>query len=96
LNVNASLNKGKNFELNTKNKNDLKIINLFHKRDGKTKFNSSYSKKYKEARNINIENYLKKYNSLSSYVTNINSPKKVKEAGKTDNKNNKLKIIPIN
>ena len=96
LNVNTSLNKGKNFELNTKNKNDLKIINLFHKRDGKIKFNSSYSKKYKEARNINIENYLKKYNSHSSYVTNINSPKKIKDAGKTDNKNNKLKIIPIN
>ena len=96
LNVNTSLNKGKNFELNTKNKNDLKIINLFHKRDGKIKFNNSYSKKYKEARNINIENYLKKYNSHSSYVTNINSPKKVKDAGKTDNKNNKLKIIPIN
>ena len=97
LNVNnSSLNKVRNYELNTKNKKDLKIINLFNKRDEKTKFNNSYSKKYKEARNIKIENYLKKYNSHSSYVTNINSPKKVKETGKTDNKINKLKIIPIN
>ena len=96
LNIKTSSNKITNCELNTKNKNDLKVINLFKKRDEKSKCNNSYSKKYKEARNIKIGNYLKKFKSQTSYATNINSSKKSKDKEKTDFKNNKLKIIPIN
>ena len=52
LTVNTSLNKNKNYELNTSKNNDkkiqqkkLNIINLEHKKD---KSNSSYSKIHKE------------------------------------------------
>ena len=89
LDFQNSSNRTSNYELNRKNKNDLKIIR-------KNKCNNSYSKKYTEARNIKIANYLKKFKSHSGYVTNINSSKKSKDKEKTDFKNNKLKIIPIN
>ena len=89
LDFQTNSNRTSNYELNKKNKNDLKIIK-------KNKCNNSYSKKYKEARNIKIANYLKKFKSHSGYVTNINSSKKSKQKEKTDFKNNKLKIIPIN
>ena len=103
LNSDSGTQKTRNYELNIKNKNqrninrnDLKIINLSHKKEENKKLNSSYSKKYKEARNIKIGNYLKKYNSLSGYGTNINTPKKPQENIKIQNKNNLLRIIPIN
>ena len=103
LNVNTSKNKSKKSQIITKNKNDininkkdLKVINLYNKKEENKKHNNSYSRKYKEVRNIKIGNYLKKFNSHNNYVTDINTPKKMLEKKYFSNKNNLLKIIPIN
>ena len=103
LNVNTSKNKSKKSQIITKNKNDininkkdLKVINLYNKKEENKKHNNSYSRKYKEVRNIKIGNYIKKFNSHNNYVTDINTPKKMLEKKYFSNKNNLLKIIPIN
>ena len=111
LNIQTSMNKTRNYELNKKsknelinNKNQMKIITISKNNEKINKRNNSYSKKYKEERNIKIGKYLKKFNSHNGYVTNINSAKKTTEKENIQNKNYKnniinkckLRIIPIN
>ena len=111
LNIQTSMNKTRNYELNKNsknelinNKNQMKIITISKNAEKINKHNNSYSKKYKEERNIKIGKYLKKFNSHNGYKTNINCAKKIteKENVLSENyKNNiinkcKLRIIPIN